>query len=133
MKTKISERTVEYFALYSYWSCYDDGGIAHDTSLCHSTVKLISTKEVAARIEAQDLGWEYAKSKKFCHCHPGPKFVTGVLKKVYERTEDGFERRTEERLLLPQAKECPCGKKYIPLRGETPCHELTEVKNNKEQ
>lgn len=127
MATKISERMIQYFVLYNYYSCYDDGGIGHDTSVGSSSISIDVSTDIEARLAAQDLARAYSKKAKGCHCHPGPSYVTGVFKKIYEKTEDGFERREEVTLKLPKIEKCPCGKTYTPLRGEKACHELKEV------
>ena len=120
-------RNVKYEAEYHYWSCYDDGGLGHDISSNKATTTLKSTNDKDARIEAQNADREYQKRGKSCHDQPGPPYVVKVIKTVHEKTDDGFERTTKIDLSLPTIKRCPCGKSYVPLRGEKACHELREV------
>lgn len=118
-----TKRTVTYRLTYTYPTCYDDGGTGHDTYWGDSTETLIATSDREAQLASLD-----DKYRRPEHCYHGRRsHPVKITKVVVEETADGFSRRTETIVPLPQAKQCACGKTYWPVKGETACHKVVEV------
>jgi hypothetical protein len=118
-------KTVAYRLIIAGYGCYDDGGLGHDM-WSHNYPEIIkdATSDRDAKLKALDRAKELSNQKKQCHCHPGPPSAVRIEKTVHEVTDDGFERTTTGVVPWPEAKKCPCGKVYRPIRGESACHEL---------
>lgn len=124
------EASTTYSIEYMYQSCFDDGGLGHDITDHTAEVKIEADSDESAQIiSLGEGGWRRPK-----HCYDqayGPS-PTRIVKRIHEETEDGFTRDTTEYVPLPRNRQCPCGNRYWPIRGEKACHELVEVGPNGE-
>lgn len=122
-QTNVASKEVTYKIHYKSPSCYDDGGLGHDEFWSDSS-KLVDAK-TDKEAQIASIGDEF-HTKEYCHhgrcCRP-----TKIEKIVVETTADGFSRTTISEVPLPIARRCPCGKTYMPILGETACHELKSL------
>ncbi|MBI2035601.1 MAG: hypothetical protein HYT12_02870 [Candidatus Liptonbacteria bacterium] len=121
----VIERKVTYIVQYSYPACRDDGDPDgfHDIFWLKSSIKVDALNDQEAQLAS--MGNE-SHREEVCY-HGRRANPSAIIKIVEELTKDGWERRTESEVPLPRLEQCPCGKKYWPIKGERKCHELVPV------
>lgn len=129
-KTKVASRKVTYTVAYTTVYCVDidsPSGIGDHQLHWDRNGKEVSAKN-DREAQLASLSPEFRRTVG-CHCSSARGSVVGIIKKVFERTADGFERTTETNVPLPKNERCPCGKRYWPVKGERPCHQLLEAEH----
>lgn len=122
---KIVSSTIQYKVRFKYPYCYDDGGPVHDQLWGDDWESVEAETDEQAQIASlDDRFWK----KSLCWCRGNTtSYTTSILKQTHEETDDGFVRDIVEEIPLPRNKRCACGKRYWPILGEKPCHELVEL------
>lgn len=117
--------TITYIVHYKYPWCYDDDFLEHDQNWGDSFKVVEVDNDHDAQIASMS---DEFRKPEYCY-HGRNAYPFKIVKRIYEKTEEGFERTIEEEIPLPQRKRCVCGVYYWPIRDEKPCHELVLVKD----